>query len=186
MNHTLTIGSKAPDFTAQDSSGNDIHLAAETRMYTLLVFLRYAGCPWCNLALHRLAVESPLLKKNNCEIVAVIESSKDNIEDNIYKRHARKPRFAIIPDPDKKLYKLYGVRAGVGKGMRLLVKIPSWVHAVRDHGFKQGTVDGSLFMVPAYFLVSNKTRSIIDVSYTADFYQHETFTRIYEELYFQE
>jgi peroxiredoxin Q/BCP len=97
MTKRLIPGEKAPNFTATDVTGKKINLSAYKDTYVLLVFLRYAGCPFCNLAIHRLAVEHKQLLDNNCEIIAFIQSSKENIETNIYKRHALTLSFRLLP-----------------------------------------------------------------------------------------
>jgi peroxiredoxin Q/BCP len=186
MGKRFSKGDKAPDFKVVSVHGDPVRLHGSKSNYTLVVFLRYAGCPWCNLAVHRLTLESKLLKQSNCDTIAFIQSTPENIEKNIYKRHNHKPTFPIIADQAMETYKLYGVQVGGAAGIKQYTKLPSWVHAVGKLGFRQGKVDGNLFLVPAYFLISGKTKQIVDVSYAADFYDHGTFTSIYESLNFAE
>ncbi len=63
MSGRLTAGNIAPDFTVTDVKGKTISLSDYKGKAVLLVFLRYAGCPWCNLALHRLTLNISYLKK---------------------------------------------------------------------------------------------------------------------------
>ena len=79
MTKKLATGMRAPQFTAVDVFGKKVTLSSNKDRYTLVVFLRYAGCPWCNLALHRLAMEQQLLKESRCDIIAFIQSSKENM-----------------------------------------------------------------------------------------------------------
>ena len=168
-NHSLAAGDMAPDFTVQDVKGKTITLSKYRDQSVLLVFLRYAGCPWCNLAIHRLALEYPMLHKQNCQIIAFVQSDSESICENIYERHEVTPQFPIIADPDKEFYKLYGVHSRPAAITKAIRAIPYWVHAVKAHGFKQTKMDGDLFMVPATFLISSKTGQIVEADYDGSF-----------------
>ena len=186
MKHKLIIGDKAPQFSVSDVMGKTADLKKLKPASVLVVFLRYSGCPWCNLAIHRLTMEAELLEKQNCKIIAFIQSSPKNVFENIYKRHARRPPFPIIADHAREVYDLYGVTDSVVAAARSITKIPYWVHAVRKEGYKQTAIDGDFFLVPAMFLVSGNTGTIVLASYGKSFYEHETFTKVYEELGFVE
>lgn len=180
----LREGDPAPTFTAKDVFGKTVRLQQYKDKMVLVVFLRYAGCPWCNLAVHRLTMEYPLLKKNNCEVIAFIQSDSEHIQKNIYERHAKKPPFPIVADAGKKIYDAYHIQTSVKAFAKSITKIPSWVHAVKDQGFKQTKIDGSFFLVPASFLIDGSKQTIVEASYGASFYEHQTFTGIYEKLTF--
>ncbi|CAN5423449.1 hypothetical protein BH10PAT3_BH10PAT3_1220 [soil metagenome] len=186
MKNQLIEGDSAPQFSLRDVLGNNVVLKEFRPSSVLVVFLRYSGCPWCNLALHRLTVEYELLKKQNCNIVAFIQSTPDNVKLNIYGRHALRPPFPIIADQKRITYDKYKVTNSVVAAAHSITKIPYWVHAVRKHGFRQTNIDGSFFLVPAMFLVSGQSGKIMLASYGKSFYEHETFTLVYEKLRFSE
>jgi hypothetical protein len=125
------------------------------------------------------------LEQNNCVVVAFVQSTPDKISKNIYERHAVKPEFPIIADPEMVYYKQYGVRTSVTAALRSIVKIPYWVHAVQDQGFKQTNIDGKYFLVPAFFLLDGKTLEVIKADYGSSFYDHDTFTDVYQNLIFK-
>jgi len=129
-------------------------------------------------------MEYPLLKKHNCEIVAFVQSTAENVDKNIFMRHERKPKFPIVADQARTIYDVYGVYDSVLAGARSVTQIPHWVHAVRRHGFKQTSLDGDFFLVPAMFLVSGHSGKLLLAEYGKSFYEHETFTRVYEKLGF--
>lgn len=186
MAKRLEPGQKAPDFTATDVSGHKVALKNYKDSYVLLVFLRYSGCPFCNLAIHRLAMEYKQLRENDCEVIAFIQSSKENIETNIYNRHALKPQYPIIADPDMKIYKKYGVtKTSAVAFVKSIPKMPYWVHSVAEHGFKQTKIDGKSFLVPGYFLVNGRTGELVKTDYATSFFEHQTFTEIYQPLLFE-
>jgi len=170
------------DITAPDATGNLFELKKIKQQYALISFLRYAGCPFCNLSIHRLVMEHKLLLESRCEIVAFVQSSSKNIKKNIYDRHAKQPEFTIIPDKKMKFYKQFDIKPSYRTTKKMIEDIPHWVHAVKHHGFKQGTVDGSLFIAPALFLVHIPTMKIIYADYASDLFEHETFSPIYEKI----
>ena len=182
MPKKLEPGQIAPSFSSTDVMGKKVDLTSNKSKYVLVVFLRYAGCPWCNLAIHRLALEQKLLRDNNCTIIAFVQSSKENIIKNIYDRHEQKPLFQIVADHEMENYKKYLVHPSAAAPAKLVKSIPYWVHAVRKGGFKNGDIDGNLFMVPASFLIAPYSRKILRADYTANLYEHSTFSKIYDTI----
>ncbi len=84
------------------------------------------------------------------------------------------------------IYKQYGVtKSSLATYATSMTKIPYWLHSVRDHGFKQTKVDGKLFLVPAYFLINGRTGTLVRTDYAKSFYEHRTFTDIYQPLLFE-
>ncbi len=182
----LSAGQPAPQFSVRDVLGKQVSSARPEARYILLVFLRYSGCPWCNLAIHRLTLEYPVLQENGCEVITFIQSPAQEVIDNIYARHARKPPFPIIADPDNKYYDLYEVKTSYTAAVKSLRRVPFWLHSVKKHGYKQPRIDGNLFMVPASFLVSARTNKILKTSYGTDYYDSDAFMDIYESVFFKE
>ena len=177
---------KAPELIAKDVFGNKVNLAESKSRYTLLVFLRYSGCPWCNLAIHRLTLEHASLKAEGCEIIAIVQSETEGIMDNIYTRHDPQPQFPIIADHEMKLYKQFDVKVSVLKSASNIVKIPYWLESVRKLGFKQEKIDGNYFLVPEWFLINNETGEIVKNEKGVSLYNHESFTPIHESLIFKD
>ena len=186
MATTLSLKTKAPEFIAKDVFGNPVSLGKVTSQYVLVVFLRYSGCPYCNLAVHRLSVEYASLKKNNCEVIAFVQSSKENIVSNIYDRHAKKPPFSIVPDPEKNIYKKYGVTSSIVETVKEIKRAPYWVQAAFKHGYKQSKIDGRAFLVPAWFLINTETNRIVRKEEGVSFYSTDTFIEIYDVLLFKD
>lgn len=183
---TYRAGDTAPDFTAIDVFGNTVTLSDYKKQPVLLVFLRYAGCPWCNLTVQRLTLEYPMLKEHNCAVIAFLQSDAESIKENIYDRHDHTPQFPIIPDKDKQFYKQYGVRSSRAAMAKSLLKLPQWVSAVTKHGFTQTKVEGDVFLVPATFLVAPHTQKIVHCDYGTSFYDFESLFPIYESLIFKD
>lgn len=186
MQGKVITGKKALDFKAKDVFGSTVSLTNSDSGYTLLVFLRYSGCPWCNLAIHRLTVEHKRLADEECSVIVIVQSNRENIINNIYDRHDPKPPFPIIPDHEMKLYKQYDVEISKKAVFGFIYHLPYWLESVRKLGFSQKKLDGNFFLVPAWFLINNRTNKIVRSERGVSFYEHETFTSIYESLTFKD
>lgn len=179
------VGDDAPDFETMDVYGRPVKLSDYTGKPVLVAFMRYAGCPWCNLALHRLVLEYPMLQKQDCEVLAFVQSDEETIKTNIYGRHNPLPPFPIIADPDRHIYDLYGIKRGISPALKAVRDLPYWARTIKKLGFEQQKIDGDFFLVPAIFLISGgRQQKILHQFESADFYGHESFIRIYEPLIF--
>ena len=174
----LHAGEQAPGFTCKDIFGKTIKLSSYKDNKVLICFFRYAGCPWCNLAIHRLTMSYPALAELGLKVIAFIQSEPENVKKFIYGRHDPAPPFPIIADPERKIYDLYGVDDSLSAGARSLVKLPDWLNATFAQGFKQGTIDGSTTLVPAQFLIERRSQKIYKVNYGADYYDHVPIVEI--------
>jgi peroxiredoxin Q/BCP len=186
MTKPLGVNQKVPHLVLKDIFGSRVNLATYTKGYTLLVFLRYAGCPWCNLAIHRLSIEYDRLSEKHCNVVAFIQSDKQSVVKNIYDRHPLRPQFPIIADQAMKFYKQFGVKPSLPGTIASITKLPYWLESVRKLGFHQTKLDGSFFLVPAWFLINNTSGRIVKSERGVSFYDHETFLSIYDSLQFQD
>lgn len=178
----LSKGDKAPQFEAKDTYGKTVNLKDFANKHVLLVFLRYSGCPWCNLTIHRLALEQQRLNKSGCEIITFIQSEPQNIRDNIYGRHQHTPKFSIIPDQKRTHYDQYHIREAKRAVVTSITHIPFWVKSITK-GFSQTKLDGDLFLVPASFLIGPGEQKILSAHYSTSFYDHLVFEEIYSHLY---
>ena len=73
---------------------------------THLQFLRFAGCPICNLHLRSFVSRHDELRAAGVREVVVFHSTREEL----LKYEAELP-FDVIPDPDKALYREFGVEA---------------------------------------------------------------------------
>lgn len=146
----LKAGDQAIDFNIKDIQGNSWHLEDFKGKKLMLSFYRYAACPLCNLRVHSLSRKYALYKEHGIEMLAVFQSPKENIIKYTGKRNAP---FPMIPDPERKLYKQYGVESsmiGLAKGFFtgtfLLPKL-------LKSGIRPGKIDGDTSLIPADFLI---------------------------------
>lgn len=146
----LKVGRPAPDFTIADAKGSTFRLADyKGKQSVVLVFLRYVGCPICQLALHDLKDTYDQFKTRGAEVVAFVQSPRETIEKS---GDLSAFPFRLITDPDGEIYKIYGV------GDRGIAGIINANTVLRDvqaiaRGYKQGKMEGNMWQLPGDFIV---------------------------------
>jgi peroxiredoxin Q/BCP len=151
----LKQGDIAPEFSVKDAKGGDVRLSSFTGKKTLLVFFRYAGCPFCNLALDRLLAAYPRLASRGLNVVAFFQSNLELTERYIMKRHI--VPFPVVPDPERVVYERYGIESSVMAAVRTALHLDDFVLAWH-RGYRQPAIDGDFFLVPAVFLIDKDLR----------------------------
>ena len=125
---------------------------------THLQFRRFSGCPICTLHLQEFVQRHLDLVGNGIREVAVFHSSK-----NVLLEHEAVVPFAIIADPEKKLYEQFGVE----KSIVSILHPASWAAAFSGlirHGFRLSEKAKSLVGLPADFLIG-KSGTILACHY---------------------
>jgi hypothetical protein len=145
----------------QDVSGRAVVIppAAGSEKLALvhLQFRRFAGCPVCNLHLRSFARRHGALESAGVREVVVFHSPADEL-----RRHTAGLPFAVVADPDKRLYAEFGVEASP----RALLDPRAWLPILRALAFATagalaGTVrapgfspHGGRLGLPADFLIA--------------------------------
>ena len=143
-------GQKAKDFTVTDIYDNEISLKNFKGKRLLLSFFRYASCPLCNLRVNQLATNFPSPASKGLEILAFFESPKENILKYVGKQN---PPFPIIADPERIVYKLYGVEKSLFGYMLGGISL-KMLKALRM-GYKIEGAEGEKTLLPADFLIDD-------------------------------
>ncbi len=129
-----------------------------------LQFRRFAGCPVCNLHLHSIVQRYEEIVAASIVEVVVFHSSADALLP-----YAGDLPFAVIADPDKRLYLEFGVEAGG----RALLDPRAWVRVMQGvlrsallALRKQQPVptlnpEGGRFGLPADFLIASDGRVVV-------------------------
>jgi peroxiredoxin Q/BCP len=151
--------SPAPAISTTDVYGQPFSLSSLKGSKVLLSFMRFAGCPVCNLRVHQLLKQSEAFAQQNIKVVLVYESSKENML--TYLQEEKYP-ITFLADPESKFYKAYGVEkswskffasffkgalAKVIEGQKLFVKKPS--------------NDGSIDRMGAEFLLDESGKILV-------------------------
>ncbi len=76
--------------------------------YVHLQFRRFAGCPVCNLHLHSFVQRHDEIVRAGIREIVLFHSTRQDLQ-----THASELPFAIVADPDKVLYREFGVEASV-------------------------------------------------------------------------
>jgi len=146
----LTKGENAPTFSVKDISGKTIRLEDYKGNHTLVAFFRYASCPFCNLRVHNLIERYDDLRAKGIDVIAFFESPKESI----LKYAGKKPTpFPIIPDPERKIYNLYGVETSWGKFFKSFVTGAGEFIRATKKGFLPGKMENNIAQMPADFFV---------------------------------
>ncbi len=142
-----------PQFASDAQDGTPFDLAAQQGRYTLLVFFRFAGCPFCNLHVHRLSQAAASLKEAGIDVIGVFGSSLANIQ-----KYAgqQRPPFPLLADEDDRVHQLYRTERSIG-GM---FKLQNFAAAREGLKLKTtgGSSDGEAFSLPADFLIAPDLR----------------------------
>jgi thioredoxin-dependent peroxiredoxin len=168
-------GTQAPAFTTRDANNTPIALKDYTGKWLLLTFLRNGACAICNLRVHHLIEHFPALQQHGLEIVTVFESPTSSIEQYVGKQNAP---FPIVPDPQARLYDLYGVETSSEKIDATMTRpeTPSVIQEAATHGFVlTPEADSNFHRLPADFLIAPD--STVRLAHYAEFvYDHLEFT----------
>lgn len=125
-----------------------------------LQFRRFAGCPVCDLHLHEIVRRHDAIVAGSIKEVVVFHTERKELLP-----YAESLPFAVIADPDKQLYKEFGVESG----LRSLLNPRSWVPIARGvlrsmQSISRGkpvppfTPQGGRFGLPADFLIASDGR----------------------------
>ena len=147
----LKVGQTPKPFTAEDIQGQRVSLDDFAGQWLLLSFLRFAACARCGLRIYSLSLQYPTLAEQELQIVAFVESSRENILSQPY---AQTAPFPIIADPQQVLYKQYGVEVSrFGLWWGGLTRKRELARGY-ELGFGKGPMDGPDERMPADFLIA--------------------------------
>lgn len=169
----LTTGDLAPPFEATALDARHVALDDYRGRKLLLSFFRYGACPLCNLRTALLIDAFPRWQVRGLDVVAVFESPAERLLETV----ARDPiPFAVIPDPDRVLYKQYTVTASWLGFLIGAVRFRA-VRSAFQRGFYPGKGEGAIAQLPAEFLIGPDL-TIARVYYGKDIGDHLPFSEI--------
>ncbi|MCG8017386.1 MAG: AhpC/TSA family protein [Candidatus Thiodiazotropha sp. 'RUGA'] len=174
----LKPSGRAPAFETRDWQGTPIEPFGSHPGMTLLSFFRYASCPLCNLRIRELITKHQQFLDNGIRILAVFQSPLERIAH--YVGH-QSPPFPLIPDPDLKLYRLYGVESSWrGFARAWTLGVPQVYRAVVTNGFLPGSMENEIHRLPADFLIDRNGR-LIEVYYGRDIGDHIPLEQLFSD-----
>lgn len=157
---TLTCGDRLPSFELPALDGS-LWDSSELKGHpALVVFFRFASCPFCQLRLHQLTRIAGSLPEN-FRIVAIFDSDADNLRQYAGKHHAP---FPVLADENAVLHRRVGVRyswSGVLRGM--LWRLPTLLYSMLVLRNLPTRINGQLNGMPMNFLIDE--HGVIEVAY---------------------
>ncbi|MFK5854682.1 MAG: redoxin domain-containing protein [Bacteroidota bacterium] len=148
----LNVNSKANELNCNDVFGNSLSWEMYKGKKILLSFLRFTGCPVCNLHVYELLEKKDDLDKKNISVIIVFESDTSTILK--YIKNENLP-FTFISDPNQVLYESYSVEKSWGKFIKWGLTLSGLSNGVK--GFmkynKFSSMKGTSNRVEAEFLI---------------------------------
>lgn len=144
----------APIFKLKDVFGRMIDLTDYSNKKVLVAFFRHAGCPFCNLRVHRLMKVHEALKAKGLEMIFFFESNEKIILRSTF--HQEISPIPLISDPQKVWYNAYGLESsGYKSSMSHLTSFLQTVIKAKATGVPvHPMADGESFnTMPAEFLL---------------------------------
>ncbi len=152
--------------------GDSIGIPDESK-YIHLQFRRFAGCPMCNLHLRSFIQRHDEIESLGIREVVVFHSSKEALLKN-----QNDAPFDLIADPEKSLYREFGVEKSVWSVLHPGVWLPAF-KVVLSGGFSLHSWKESKFGLPADFFIA-KNGQVVACMYGKHSYDQWTVDEVIE------
>lgn len=147
MTKQLAPGDAAPMVNVKSIHGVDVAIPDPESKWVHLQFRRFAGCPICNLHLQSFIRRNQEIAKAGIREEVVFHSP-----DSSLLPYQGKFPFIVIGDPDKKLYRQFGVESSIFAILDPRVW-PSMVKGISVKDKPTGLPEGGPLGLPADFLI---------------------------------
>lgn len=149
-NKRLREGDLAPPIHATSVHGSEVLVPGRWSGFTHVQFLRFAGCPVCNLHLQAFIQRNAELHAAGIREVVLFHSEANFIDDY----YGELP-FAMIADPRREIYAQYGIETSLWA----LLNPGAWPGLVKGYRLKKaGKIDSTTLGLPADFLIDSTGR----------------------------
>jgi thioredoxin-dependent peroxiredoxin len=151
MTAKLTIAKKAPDFRFKTPWDDEVNFYdAVGNNPAVLIFLRYYGCPVCQMEMAKIKQETDLVRQKGGRVFVALQSAPETLASLTKKEDWP---FTIISDPQGKVFQLYGVDAG---GIIKYLHPAGLIAAIKaiSLGFRHGKFEGKETQLPAAFAIT--------------------------------
>ena len=120
IDHALTVGQSAPDFTLPDAFGHEVSLHALLAKGPVVIsFYRGEWCPFCNIELHALQEKLPRIEKLGATLVAISPEKPDH---GIVLTQKNELTFPVLSDFNNTVARRFGIVFEVGRELRTFAK----------------------------------------------------------------
>lgn len=183
----LKVGDSAPDFIAKDIFDRDIIMSDLRGNKIFLAFFRNVNCPFCNMRVHQLSKKQNDLTKAGLKMVFFFESSTKHLQRSIF--HREVSEVPLIGDPEKEIYKKYGIESSLLKTMSTFLNKGAFAKKKEGENFNvpEEKEKNDDTLIPADFLIDEKGK-IVKVHYGKNVSDHldikeiENFAGLNNEL----
>jgi peroxiredoxin Q/BCP len=161
----------ATDFSATTIKGEVFHLSDLKGKRIFLSFYRNGACALCNLRVHELSQRQKDFDKAGIAIVAVFESSVEDMKPYVGKQELG---FTLLSDPEGKLYNIYGVNNSPELVNQVMTSgsAAAKIEEANKAGFKLTPQEGSnFFRIPAEVLI-DQDFNIVKIHHSDELTNH--------------
>jgi peroxiredoxin len=144
----LHTGDLFPTTTLKNIHDVEVVIPSNKTKWTHLQFRRFAGCPICNLHLHSFVERNAEIEAAGVHEVVVFHSPNSSLLP-----FQGKFPFDVIGDPEKKLYRQFGVESSIFS----ILNPGAWSSMFEGHALKdrpQGDPEGGPLGLPTDLLIS--------------------------------
>jgi hypothetical protein len=143
-----------------------------------LQFRRFAGCPVCNLHLHSMMRRQDEIAAAGIREIVFFHSTAEDLRE-----HAAMFPFAVIADPDKKVYAAFGVESGaralldprgwgaiaggIARSMSAVIAGRESAPSLNPHGGRYG-LPADLLIAPDGRVIASKYGEYVDDQWSVD------------------
>lgn len=150
----LEVGKTIDDFKFCTQNGCKESFVKELKKEkTVLLFLRYIGCPPCNLTVLEINENLDKFKEKNMDIYVVLQSEVDVLNEAI---EGKDIEFEIICDPNMELYRKFSLGEASSPHEMRGEGTQERIQASIDRGLEHGKYEGNEMQFPATFIVDDK------------------------------
>ncbi|HAM99188.1 MAG TPA: alkyl hydroperoxide reductase [Marinilabiliales bacterium] len=155
----LQAGNAALDFVTKDIYGNDVKLSDYRGKKIILSFYRNVSCPFCNRRVHQIMGSNVKLKNAGVQLLFLFESSNEKLSSSVF--HQGISPWPLIGDPDKNIYKKYGVEQSTLKMMKtmLVANVGQAKKDTKDLNLPADK-DASMNLIPADFFIDENFKIV--------------------------
>jgi len=148
----VSIGDFARDFRAEDWRGKQIQLSEIVKnQNVLLIFSRYIGCSWCQMFIIELHNRRKDIADTNTKVIILNLSPKDVLAKYDSPEDFQ---FDLVPDPERKIYELYGVKLDERKITgNVLWQSIRFLKYLGGYKYVSQGLDGPHYQAPACFII---------------------------------
>lgn len=147
----LSVGDTLSDETVNTPFKANVSLKKMIDKNTLLLFLRYSGCPICRLDMQQLKNQYNLVENANGQVIVFLQSDATSLRKELKDENAYP--FEIVCDPKGELYEKYAVLPAAGQMGLMGPKLMEKMAEVQIQKIEHGAYEGDEMQLPATFAV---------------------------------